>query len=132
MTPQVNGRLWGSAAADWAAIQEHTCRPVYEAVFDFVDLKPGARYLDVGCGAGLAAQLAAARGAQVSGLDAAENMLAIARTRVPDGDFHVGELESLPFPDGTFDLVTGFNAFQYAANPVAALADARKRKPWWW
>jgi ubiquinone/menaquinone biosynthesis C-methylase UbiE len=59
-------------------------------------------------------------------------MLAIARTRVPDGDFHVGELESLPFPDGTFDLVTGFNAFQYAANPVAALADARKRKPWWW
>jgi SAM-dependent methyltransferase len=125
-TSEMNGRLWGSAAADWAAIQERTCRPVYEAVFDHVDLKPGLRYLDVGCGAGLAAQLAAARGAQVSGLDAAENMLAIARTRVPDGDFQVGELESLPFQDGTFDLVTGFNAFQYAANPGAALAEAKR------
>jgi len=125
-TSEVNGRLWGSAASDWAAIQEQTCRPVYEAVFDLVDLKPGAQYLDAGCGAGLAAQLAAAKGAQISGLDAAETMLAIARTRVPNGDFHLGELESLPFPDDTFDLVTGFNAFQYAANPGAALAEAKR------
>jgi len=125
-TSEVNGKLWGTAAADWAAIQEPTCRPVYEAVFEHVDLKRGARYLDVGCGAGLAAQLAAARGAKVSGLDAAESMLAIARARVPEGEFHVGELESLPFPEDTFDLVTGFNAFQYAANPGAALAEAKR------
>src|ERR1700733_13336577 len=51
-TSAVNGRLWGSAAADWAAIQEGTCRPVYEAVFERVGLKAGARYLDVGCGTG--------------------------------------------------------------------------------
>jgi SAM-dependent methyltransferase len=125
-TSAVNGRLWGSAAADWAAIQERTCRPVYEAVFERVGLRAGMRYLDVGCGAGLAAQLAAERGAKVCGLDASENLLGIARERVPDGDFHVGELESLPFPDGAFDLVTGFNSFQYAANPGAALAEAKR------
>jgi ubiquinone/menaquinone biosynthesis C-methylase UbiE len=45
---------------------------------------------------------------------------------VPNGDFRVGELESLPFPDRTFDLVTGFNSFQYAGNPGAALAEARR------
>jgi SAM-dependent methyltransferase len=45
---------------------------------------------------------------------------------VPDGDFHVGDLESLPFADGVFDLVTGFNSFQYAANPGAALAEAKR------
>jgi len=125
-TSAVNGRLWGTAAEDWAAIQEGTCRPVYQAVFDRVGLKAGEQYLDAGCGAGLAAQMAAARGAQVFGLDAAENLLAIARRRVPDGEFQTGELESLPFADGAFDLVTGFNSFQYAANPAAALAEAKR------
>lgn len=125
-TSTVNGRLWGRAAEDWAAIQEPTCRPVYQAVFDRAVLKGGQRYLDAGCGAGLAAQMASARGAQVFGLDAAENLLAIARSRVPDGEFHLGELESLPFSDGAFDLVTGFNSFQYAANPGAALAEAKR------
>jgi SAM-dependent methyltransferase len=121
-----NGKFWGAAAADWAAIQERTCRPVYIAVFDRVGLKAGMNYLDVGCGAGMAAQLAAERGADVSGLDAAENLLAIARARLPDGDFRLGELESLPFADGSFDLVTGFNAFQYATSPSAALAEAKR------
>jgi ubiquinone/menaquinone biosynthesis C-methylase UbiE len=125
-TSGVNGRLWGTAAQNWAAIQEGTSRPVYQAVFDRVGLKVDERYLDAGCGAGLAAQMAAARGAQVFGLDAAENLQAIARSRVPGGEFHTGELESLPFSDGVFDLVTGFNAYQYAANPGAALAEAKR------
>jgi hypothetical protein len=37
------------------------------------------------------------RGALVSGIDAAEGLVAIARERVPDGDFRVGDIESLPF-----------------------------------
>lgn len=121
-----NGKSWGSSASDWAAIQEGQVRPVYLAVFDRAGLKGTTKYLDVGCGAGMAAQLAAERGAHVTGLDAAENLLAIARTRVPNGDFHLGDLESLPFADDSFDLVTGFNSFQYAANPGAALAEARR------
>jgi SAM-dependent methyltransferase len=122
----VNGRLWGSAAADWAEIQEKTCLPVYRAAFDRIGLGAGAAYLDVGCGAGLAAQTAAERGAAVSGLDAAESLLAIARTRVPSGDFRVGKLEQLPFADNRFDVVTGFNSFQYAVHPGAALVEARR------
>jgi SAM-dependent methyltransferase len=125
-TSVVNGRFWGSAAADWADIQERVCLPVYTATFDHVSIGPMTNYADLGCGAGMAAQLAADRGAQVSGLDAAENLLAIARSRVPTGDFHVGELEHLPFPDDSYDLVTGFNSFQYAANPSAALAEAKR------
>ncbi len=74
----------------------------------------------------MAAQLAAEHGAVVSGLDAAEKLLEIARSRVTDGDFHVGELEQLPFGDDTFDVVTGFNSFQYAAHPGGALAEARR------
>ena len=125
-TSAVNGKLWGSAAADWAEVQEITCLPVYRAVFDHVGLEAGAKYLDVGCGAGLAAQTAAERGAVVSGVDAAEKLLEIARARVMDGDFHTGELEQLPFVDGTFDVVTGFNSFQYAARPGVALGEAKR------
>ncbi len=125
-TATLNGRLWGSAAADWATIQEPKCEPVYRAVFDRVDLQADTSYADLGCGAGLATQIAAGRGAVVSGLDAAENLLAIARTRVARGDFRVGELEHLPFADDSFDVVTGFNSFQYAAKPSAALAEAKR------
>jgi ubiquinone/menaquinone biosynthesis C-methylase UbiE len=35
-------------------------------------------------------------------------------------------METLPHADGTFDIVTGFNAFQYAARPVNALREARR------
>lgn len=125
-TAEIHGQPWGARARDWADIQEGACRPVYLAVFERVGLRSGAAYLDAGCGAGMASQIAAERGARVSGLDAAENLLAIARARVPHGDLRVGELECLPFADQTFDLVTGFNSFQFAGNPVVALAEARR------
>lgn len=125
-TSIANGRHWSSRARDWAEIQEGQCSAAYEAVFDSVTLRPGIKYCDVGCGAGLAALLASDRGADVSGIDAAEGLLEIARERVAGANFFLGDLEQLPFPDGTFDLVTGFNAFQFAANPVAALREAKR------
>lgn len=67
------------------------------------------------------ALLASQRGAEVCGVDAAGSLLGIARERVVGGDFRLGDLEALPFPDGTFDVATGFNSFQFAATPVAAL-----------
>jgi len=53
-------------------------------------------------------------------------LLEIARERTPAGDFRRGEMEELPYADRTFDLVTGFNSFQFAANPVNALRQARR------
>jgi SAM-dependent methyltransferase len=125
-TSLVNGRLWGARAQDWATIQEGQFSAAYDAVFDACGIGTGSNCCDVGCGAGMAAVRAADRGAKVSGLDAADNLLVIARSRLPSGDFHLGDLEELPFSDATFDLVTGFNSFQYAANPVVALHEARR------
>ncbi len=45
----------------------------------------------------------------VSGLDAAEALVTIARTRTPSGDFRVGDMFELPFEDDSFDVVTSFN-----------------------
>jgi SAM-dependent methyltransferase len=123
---QIQGKLWGTRARDYAGIVEGAFRPLYEAVFDEAGVGVEIRLLDVGCGPGLAAQLAAQRGAQVSGLDAAEASLAIARVRTPEGDFRAGEIENLPWPDDTFDVVTGFNAFSFASDLVNALQEARR------
>jgi SAM-dependent methyltransferase len=125
-TGGINGRLWGARARDWADIQEGKVRPVYEAVLERTRVREGTRFLDVGCGAGMAAQIAAARGAKVSGIDAAEALLDIARHRTPEGDFRRGDLEEQPFDDCSFDVVTGFNSFQYAGNPAVALGEARR------
>jgi SAM-dependent methyltransferase len=124
LSSPVNARLWGARARDWADFQEGQTRAVYEAAFGRTGVGPGTRYLDVGCGAGVAAQRAAALGARVSGIDAADAMIAVARESVPGGAFQVGDLEALPFADAAFDVVTGFNAFQYAANPAVALREA--------
>ncbi len=125
-TAKANGPLWGSAASDWASIQEGQFRAGFEAAFAHCGVGPGTDVLDAGCGAGMAAQIAAARGARVSGFDAADALLAIARTRVPAGDFRLADLEAVPFEDDRFDLVTGFNSFQFASDPARALAEARR------
>lgn len=125
-TAEVNGALWGTRATDWATLQEGQCRPVYEMVLERLAVGPGTDYLDAGCGAGMAAEIAAARGAHITGFDASRTLLAVALERVPAGDFQSGDLETLPFADRSFDVVTGFNSFQYAANPGKALAEARR------
>ena len=61
--------------------------------------------LDVGTGSGVFAEQFAAKGLQVTGLDANPDMLPAAQQFVPAGTFREGLAEMLPFPDGSFDLV---------------------------
>lgn len=120
------GTLWGAAAEDFAELVEPAGTPIYEAAFDEVGLAPGTRLLDVGCGAGLALQHADRRGAMVAGLDASEQLLAIARSRLPDADFQQGDIEELPYADGCFDTVTAFNSVQYATDRTQALREIKR------
>jgi ubiquinone/menaquinone biosynthesis C-methylase UbiE len=122
----LQGELWSARALDWANHQEPQLHEVYTAVLASVPQLAGKRLLDVGCGSGAFLRRAAKHGAIVSGLDAAAGLVAITRKRVPDADLRIGDLSRLPFDRGTFDIVTGINAFPEAADPVAALAEARR------
>lgn len=130
-TAETQGALWGAAPQDYAEISEGMFLPLYERVFAEAGVTAGTMVLDVGCGPGLAAHLAAKRGALVSGLDAAKSSVTIARARTAHGDFRVGEMERLPWFDNTFDVVTGFNSFQFASNTLNAMREARRvTRPW--
>jgi SAM-dependent methyltransferase len=125
-TAAIQGDLWSGNPRDWAELQEPQFSPLYGAVLDSVGVGAGGKVLDVGCGSGGFCAHAAMRGAAVAGIDAAEGMIAIARERTPAGDFRVGEMEELPFAGASFDLVSGFNSFQFAADPVNALKQAKR------
>jgi SAM-dependent methyltransferase len=122
-TAAIQGDLWGQAPQDWVTLQEPMHRPLWEAMLDAALIRLGKRILDAGCGGGGASVLAAERGALVSGLDAAAGMVQIALTRIPDGDFRVGDIENLPYEDNVFDAVFAANAIQYSADPVATLRE---------
>lgn len=118
--------LWSARARDYAELQEGHFRPLYESVLSRPELANARSSLDIGCGPGLAAQVFAQTITNVAGIDASAAFIDIARERLPRHNFRVGEMEMLPHADGSFDVVTGFNAFQYAASPINALREARR------
>lgn len=123
------GPLFGAHARDWADTWEGPAgwgTPVYEHVLERASIGSGTRVLDCGCGAGRFARLAADAGAAVAGIDAAAELIAIAAERTRQGDFRVGDLEALPWPDNAFHVVTGFSAFQFVEDKTKALTEARR------
>ncbi|MFD7815156.1 SAM-dependent methyltransferase [Streptomyces sp. NPDC059785] len=122
-------------ARDWSEIQERMLVPLYEAVYDRLEVGRGTRLLGLGCGSGLALLMAASRGASVTGLDAsAPERLALARTRVlPEawrtparGDARIveGKPTDLTDPDApAYTVVTAFEPIGCAARDSEKLGD---------
>jgi SAM-dependent methyltransferase len=117
------GGLWGRQPLTWAAELEPQMQPLYDATLDALGPLAGLALLDAGCGSGLALGLAAARGAVVSGHDASEELLAVARERAPDARLSAGSIEVLPHAAATFDVVMSYNAIQYAVDPSVAVLE---------
>jgi SAM-dependent methyltransferase len=123
---EIQGKLWGAVAKDWAELFEPMSKPIWVAMLDSVNVKKGTRFLDLGCGGGGSSMLANERGAQVSGLDASEALIVIARDRVPDGDFRVGDLEELPYDDDSYDVAFASMSIMFATNPSVALREMKR------
>jgi len=88
----------------------------------------GKTALDVGCGAGLLAEPLARLGATVTGIDAAPELIAVAREHAAamrlEIDYRAGDVHEL---EGQFDLVTCMEVIEHVADPAAFLKAVAKR-----
>jgi ubiquinone/menaquinone biosynthesis C-methylase UbiE len=94
----------------------------------------GVHWLDLACGTGAVAELAAARGASVTGLDLAPALIETAKERAQELgleiDYVVGDCESTGFDDGSFDVVSSTCGIMFAPDHEAVAAElARITKP---
>jgi len=111
-------KTWMAGDYDrFSRYMEDGARQFYERL----DIPPGARVLDVGCGSGQLALMAARDGFNTTGVDIAENLIAAARDRASAeklrARFEVGDAEALPFPDGSFDVVVSLIGAMFAPRP---------------
>jgi SAM-dependent methyltransferase len=91
-----------------------------------LELRPGERILDVGCGTGVLLSLLSesAPTVHLSGVDPVPEMLEVARQRLAKAVvLKSGFAEGLPFSNQIFDVVISTNAFHYFRKPVAALEE---------
>jgi ubiquinone/menaquinone biosynthesis C-methylase UbiE len=88
---------------------------------DRVGIPAGAALLDVACGSGQLALIAARRGVRVTGVDIAVNSIRAARDRAQadalPAQFDEGDAEALPYPDASFDMVASLFGAMLAPRP---------------
>jgi SAM-dependent methyltransferase len=112
------GAAWGQRAADWSALFEHYSFDVVLALFGRLGVGPGTTLLDIACGAGLVVRLADAAGATVTGIDASEELLAVARARTPHADLRLGSMFELPWSDASVDAAVSINGIWGGCQPA--------------
>ena len=116
---------------DWGVGEyEHVApelEPAAVRVVEVAEIATGETVLDVGCGTGNAAFEAATAGGRVTGIDPAERLVDVARSRGRelglDATFEVGDAQALAFADGTFDAVVSVFAVIFAPDAKRALAE---------
>jgi len=91
---------------------------------------PSSRVLDVACGTGNLAVIAARRGCEVHGIDIAGNLIEQARARAVSAgfkiDFKEADAEALPFAYSRFDLVVSMFGVMFTPQPEIAVAEMRR------
>jgi SAM-dependent methyltransferase len=123
---------------DWSLGRyEHVAEQLLPAAVAVVEQAAPVRgeyVVDVGCGSGNAALLAAERGARVTGVDPAERLVEVANAQAAErgleAEFVTGEAAALPIPDGAADAVLSVFGVIFAADARAAAAEmARATAP---
>ena len=120
----------GQVGSDAATFYEELFVPALFAqwgprMVDTLGPLPGERALDVACGTGVLARELANRlgGANVTGIDINEGMLAVARMRAPEIQWRNAQADALPFDDARFDVVGCQFGLMFFPDRVAALAE---------
>lgn len=124
ITPEMDAlktRLKGTwEAGDYGVFAKYLEPGAFE-FFDRLDIQPGTRLLDIGCGAGQLTIPAAKRGIDVVGIDLAQNLVDQANERARAENLSVqidqGDAEALPYPDASFDVALSLIGSMFAPRP---------------
>jgi SAM-dependent methyltransferase len=95
-------------------------------VVESLELQPGERVLEIGCGHGVAATLVLERGNPYVGVDRSPKMVAAAAKRNPGAEFVVGELETLDLGTRRFDVIFAVRVGLFHREPERAHALAER------
>ncbi|MDR3619836.1 MAG: class I SAM-dependent methyltransferase [Paludisphaera borealis] len=126
---------WDESASAWIADMgergDYGREFVLDApMMDRVRAKDFEVALDVGCGEGRFCRMMRACGIQTIGIDPTIALIEHARRRDPEGDYRVGQAETLDFPDQTFDLVVSYLTLIDIPDVAKAIAEmARVMRP---
>ncbi len=124
-------RQFAPVAANYATSAVHAAGPDLRAMLAAILLRGDERALDVGCGPGHTALAFAPHVAAVTAVDLTEDMLAqgrrlAAERGIDNVTFRQGDVERLPFPDGSFDLVTSRYSAHHYPHPLEALREVAR------
>lgn len=118
-------------ARHYAASAVHAGGPDLQAMLAAAKLRGDETVLDVGCGTGHTALAFAPRAAAVIGVDLTDAMLAQARRlagerQIRNITFRLGDVERVPFPDASFDIVTSRYSAHHYPRPAVALREIKR------
>jgi len=118
--------VWSSGGKDYDQISRGIADSIDHCILR-LNPQPGERVLDVATGTGWTSRLIARRGASVMGTDIASDLLEAARAQAEEEglpiEYQIGDAESLPFDDGTFDAVVSTVGVMFATRQEAAAAE---------
>ncbi len=132
--PNVKGvvrRQFGQTAAHYRTSQVHARGVELDRMLALAHLRGDETVLDAGCGPGHTALAFAPHVGRVIAVDLSQEMLAegrrLARERGIDNvEFRLGDVEALPFPEGSFDLITSRYSAHHWPHPLQALREFRR------
>jgi 2-polyprenyl-3-methyl-5-hydroxy-6-metoxy-1,4-benzoquinol methylase len=127
----------GEAGREWLRTKpfandpRETARHLIDAgyVIELLDLRPGMRFVELGCGSGWMTRFVARHGLEAAGYDISPQMIEIAREQARaesvDAHFDVADYESLDL-EHAYDAALTYDALHHSANPELVLASARR------
>jgi SAM-dependent methyltransferase len=121
-----NEAVWNRCAATYAEVFEPLTSGATIVLLDLAGVGRSTNLLDIGTGPGTLIGPALARGAHVTAIDLAPEMVATARSRHPDVTIAIGDATNLPHPDGSHDSVTLGFCLHHAAEPATILREANR------
>lgn len=115
---------WHAKAKEYDSLAGQVTVQAMSDILDAAKVAKGTRLLDIACGPGYGAGMAATRGAKALGIDFAEGMVSEAVKNFPGSDFEIGDAENLSFDDNSFDAAICAFGILHLADPDQAVREA--------